>query len=97
MLCIDTVLLNAYFAIQQKFSSVGKPKLHASLTDNHSTSKMCSLIVSESSKRICTLVFTLDLVIDLHFDINKIFKPLVHLFFFQKKKEQIFICSMSLE
>lgn len=53
---------------------------------------------SESSKRICTLSFTLDFAIDLCSDVNKVFKFLVHQFFFQKKKmEQIFIRSMSLQ
>lgn len=40
---------------------------------------------SESSKRICTLGFTLDFAIDLCSDVNKVFKFLVHQFFFQKK------------
>lgn len=40
---------------------------------------------SESSKRICTLDFTLDFAIDLCSDVNKVFKFLVHQFFFQKK------------
>ena len=40
---------------------------------------------SESTKRICTLGFTLDFATDLCSDMNKVFKFLVYQFFFQKK------------